>query len=367
MELDGPTPAALRRPMLKAGLRCLQRGPATVQIGVDPDRAVVLTDLDIRVADLIAQLDGRTLSNHTGRPHHRDLLAKLDGHGLLEDGAASCPGWRALPAAVRDRLLPDLASLSLLDPGPDGGKRALSRRFAANVEIRGGGRVGASVAGLLAAAGIGEVRVRDDRLTRPADLAPAGLRSEALGRPRGSAATADPLPANTVQTARRARGRTRLPTLEGVVPGPRDRRGPVDLVVLTADDGFLPQSTDLPSAGVPYLVASVAETAGTVGPLVVPGRTSCLRCHDLIRTDRDPDWPALAAQLARPGAPGTRVACDVVLATAVASQAALQILTFLDTGCAATMDGTLHLRLPEGTVRRRSWHVHPACGCTWPP
>lgn len=359
MASDGPTPTTLRRPILKAGLRRLQRGPATVQFGIDPDRALVLTDLDIPAADLIAELDGRT-----PRPHHRDLLATLDGHGLLEDGAASCPGWRALPAALRDRLLPDLASLSLLDPGPDGGKRALSHRFAANVEIRGGGRVGASVAALLAAAGIGEVRVRDDRPTRPADLAPAGLRNEALGRPRGPAATPDPLPLNTVAAARRARPRIRASRREAV-PGPRDRRGSVDLVVLTADDGILPDSTDLRGARVPHLVASVAETAGTVGPLVVPGRTSCLRCHDLIRTDRDPDWPALAAQLARPGAPGTRAACDVVLATAVASHAALQVLAFLDTGCAQTLDATLHLRLPEGTVRRRSWQVHPACGCTW--
>jgi hypothetical protein len=58
-------------------------------------------------------------------------------------------------------------------------------------------------------------------------------------------------------------------------------------------------------------------------------------------------------------------ACDVVLATAVASHAALQVLSFLDSGAAPSMDGTLHIRLPDGLVRRRSWSQHPACGCGW--
>ena len=36
---------------------------------------------------------------------------------------------------------------------------------------------------------------------------------------------------------------------------------------------------------------------GVVGPLVIPGLTSCLRCADLHRRDRDPAWHALAVQL----------------------------------------------------------------------
>jgi hypothetical protein len=103
-----------------------------------------------------------------------------------------------------------------------------------------------------------------------------------------------------------------------------------------------------------------------VGPLVVPGRSSCLHCHDLARADRDRAWPHLAAQLAlpRPRAAGP-APCDVVLAAAVAAQAALQALAFLDTGVTSAIDGTLHIRLPGGTVRRRTWRGHPGCGCTW--
>lgn len=42
-----------------------------------------------------------------------------------------------------------------------------------------------------------------------------------------------------------------------------------------------------------------------VGPLVIPGRTSCLQCADLHRTDRDAAWPAVATQLRVPSAAPT--------------------------------------------------------------
>jgi hypothetical protein len=123
------------------------------------------------------------------------------------------------------------------------------------------------------------------------------------------------------------------------------------------------------AAHLPHLVATVRETTGVVGPLVLPGRSSCLMCHDLTRADRDPAWPQLAAQLATepsPFAEPRRVRpCDAVLATAEAVHAVLQALTFLAGGTPSTLDGTLEIGLPEGTVRRRSWRRHPACGCAW--
>jgi hypothetical protein len=99
---------------------------------------------------------------------------------------------------------------------------------------------------------------------------------------------------------------------------------------------------------------------------VLPGRSSCRRCHDLHRTDRDPAWPSVAAQLAGP-ARRHADACDVTLATAVAAHAGLQVLAFLEGGAPPpTVDGTLEISQRDGRVRRRTWSVHPACGCTWP-
>jgi hypothetical protein len=96
---------------------------------------------------------------------------------------------------------------------------------------------------------------------------------------------------------------------------------------------------------------------------VIPGRTSCPRCHDLYRAERDPCWPRVAAQLSV-AARGIEPACDVTLATAVAALAAGQVLAYLISPDAARcVDATLELRLPDWTVRRRSWPAHRDCPC----
>jgi hypothetical protein len=100
---------------------------------------------------------------------------------------------------------------------------------------------------------------------------------------------------------------------------------------------------------------------GVVGPLVVPGVTSCLRCGDLHRVDADPRWPHLAAQLtaADPPPSGATVTCLLTVATA-----ALQALAYLDGSAApATLGATVELRPPDLRPRVRRWPAHPACGC----
>jgi bacteriocin biosynthesis cyclodehydratase domain-containing protein len=111
---------------------------------------------------------------------------------------------------------------------------------------------------------------------------------------------------------------------------------------------------------VPHLAASASEAIGVVGPLVVPGRSACLRCLDLARAEGDPAWPVILAQLAsQPGA--EPLACDTVLATMVAAQATAQALAFIDQGAQATAvtGGTLELVLPGWQWRRRTWPPHP--------
>ena len=117
---------------------------------------------------------------------------------------------------------------------------------------------------------------------------------------------------------------------------------------------------------IPHLATSAEEAIGIVGPLVIPGRTACLRCLDLHRTDRDPAWPLILAQLGeRESEPP---ACDAPLAAAVAAHAAAQALAFIDrpgeaAEAGATVNGTLELVLPTWQWRRRTWPPHPHCNC----
>ncbi|TFV64594.1 thiamine biosynthesis protein ThiF, partial [Blastococcus sp. CT_GayMR20] len=216
------------------------------------------------------------------------------------------------------------------------------------VVVDGATRVGTPLAAVLAASGVGRVSITDAGVTGAGDAVVGGLSAADEGRPRVLAAA---------DAVRRANPLTDLrPLPAGAAP---------DLVVLArpwaASD---PLVAGHRRAGVPHLVATVRGETGVVGPLVVPGATSCLRCGDLHRRDADPRWPRLAAQLtaAEPPPSGATVTC--VLTAAVA---ALQVLAFLDgTAAPAALEATLELRPPDLLPRLRWWPAHPACDCGAP-
>ena len=340
------------RPVLLPAARRLWRDRQTLQLRQPSSRAAVLGPLDDDCRAVLALLDGtrspdevlaQALAAGCSPARAAELLDLLGVAGLLLDGDGLYAGLAGLDRAERDRLAPDLASLSLVH-GQQAGA-ALAARRGASVQVHGGSRVGAPLAALLAAAGVGRVTVRDDGLAGPPDLAVGGLGPADLGRRRGTAATAllsqpEPDP--------------RRPPTDGMLP---------DLVVLT-QPGELATAEDLLRLDVPHLVALVREDVGQVGPLVLPGRSACLRCLDLVRTALDPGWPALAVQLDQ-GVRGI-AACDSVLAVAVAAQGALQVLELLDRQrTPASVGGTLELELPGWRWRRRAWPQHPECPCAW--
>ena len=363
--VDGATSATLggmpaARPQLKPALRRIWRDASTLQLGVDPGYAVVISGLDQRCARLVDALDGtrersdvvaaaRRLGVDPTRAH--ELLGLLERSGVLDDASADRRALAALSQGDRDRLAPDLAAASLVHGTEDGGVAVLTRRRNAVVAVRGAGRVGAAVTTLLAAAGVGTLVVEDSGIAAASDVTPAGPGSTDVGASREDAA---------IRAARRV-----SPGLRRALP--RGRRDP-DLVVLSPDRSGLGDLPDrLVGRGVVHLFAQVRDVTGVVGPLVLPGRSSCARCHDLHRADRDPAWPSVAAQLTDT-ARQRATACDVVLATAVAAQAAAQVLAYLDGDPAPpAVDGTIELAQADGRVRRRGWTIHPLCGCGWPP
>lgn len=341
------------RPVLTPAARRLWRDRETLQLGRSPGRSAVLAGLDPVTRSALALLDGTRDRNQVvaqaaavGCPAERTdlLLELLSSAGLLEDAGAELGPLAALDRPERERLAADVASLALVRG--DGGLPAARHRAEARVLVLGAGRVGAPLAGLLATAGIGSVDVLDDVTAGAQDTGIGGLELQDVGRSRGEAA--------------RERLREAAPSAAG---GPIPR---ADLVVLAPSrPEQLEDARSAVDPQTPHLLAEVRETVGVVGPLVLPGRTACLRCLDLTRTDLDPDWPSLAAQLAMPSR--ARVACDGPLAVAVAAQAAFQVLALVDgTTDPAALGGTLELALPDWRWRRRSWPLHPECGCALP-
>jgi len=350
------------------------RDPDTLQFGIDPRRAVALRGM--RGAEpLINLLDGsRDLGQVLAAAHAQGIgrlaaervIGLLAAAGALQDFPAAT--WRALPDGPRDRLAGELATASLAHGYSDGGALVLARRQAASVRVHGTGPVAASLASLLAASGVG--RVSCTGVTAPA---PGGERSSAGPSAAGPSA-ADPS-AGTPLLPWPPAGRVRLgpPDAGGSPRGQRNAAGGrrnaaaaqrlPHLAVLA--DGYPPELPGmLVAANVPHLTMAASEAIGMVGPLVVPGRTACLSCVNMARTDRDPAWPLILAQAY--GRAPRPAACAAVLAAAVAAQATAQALVFLDRAAPApaVINGTLELVLPDWQWRRHSWVPHPQCRCS---
>lgn len=321
-----PTPV---RPRLHPALAVLWRGPATAQVGSRSGSGVVLEGLSPGQAAVLRRLDGsldragleRLAEAHEpGDPRLAseavdELLAALESGGVLLRGPGDGRALAAVPLATRDRLGPDAAERSLGYAGGDctgvgagDGAALLARRATRRVCLIGVGRV--------------------------ADLLAEDLRGSGLaGLDRASA---DGL----------------WQVLDDGVP---------DLAVVVAGPGADPRDLlPLHEALVDHLCVDVEPHRCVIGPLVRPGLTACRTCLDLDRSDVDPGWPVLRAQVLGRAAPST----DSSLAPLAAATAALEVLTVLDgRRTPLTEGGTLEVGLPHGAALHRTWRAHDACPC----
>ncbi|MEU4447839.1 thiamine biosynthesis protein ThiF [Actinosynnema sp. NPDC050801] len=327
------------RPRVLPGLPLLRRRHDVVQIGTDPRHAMLVEDVPEPMASVLLGLDGRDtlaelreqLSGHGPQAaEFAGVLHGLASAGLVEESvpvphprlAAEVTGW-----ALRTRRC---------------AVRLPTARAARSVVVHGEGRLAVTVAALLAASGVAHVRVVARGRVGPEDTGSGYVESD-VGRPRAEAAQ---------DAVRRACGTVR-PVGRGA-----------DLVVLA--DVLVPAPEllhQLVADGTPHLAVRVREGLGVVGPLVVPGRSSCLRCADRHEADADPAWPMIAAQLV-----DRAQHADLATVTATAGVAVGQALLALDhaepTGTRPpTWDATLEVDAFAGLVEHRIAPLHPRCEC----
>ncbi|MFB9543347.1 TOMM precursor leader peptide-binding protein [Micromonospora sagamiensis] len=344
------TRATLLRPTLLPGLTRLWRDRHTLQLGLDPARAVLLEVANPRAVRLLDLLDGAHSERHildhatrirVDRDDARSLLETLRAAGLVVAAHTLLPTGLADPDRAR---LSDEAGALALGAGdlPGTPAQVLRRRRAARVVVTGSGRLGGPVAVALAQAGVGHVDPDLGGRVRPADLVGTGLLPGDVGR-------------HTAEAVADAIARTAAGTVTSPV-----RRRRADLVVQVGVD----RPAALLAAGFarrrqPHLMLSLRDGVPVIGPLVRPPAGPCLNCLDRHRLDRDPAWPGLAAQLA---GDDPTPACGVATLLAAVALATAEALSHVDGGTPETVGAAVEVG-GAGRFRRRVWPPHPDCGC----
>jgi hypothetical protein len=312
------------RPELRRDYPLLWRGPATLQIGTALDAPIVdrvshltaawLTGLNgLRTWDQVADHHAREQlgRNGAGGAHVQPvdalrLLRIAFLAGAIDDAAQMPDRLRWMGVTERDEVQADLAAAALTYRDPIAANHMLERRLGTRVSVIGHGHLATEVAAAIQVSGMALV----------ADTAP----------------------------------RVNLRVLaEETHPG----------IVEECDSAVHDE---------PHLVVAAYGGRGVVGPLVIPGATSCLRCGHLHQRDSDAAWPLVSLQISQvigrlPMWPGDRLLCRLL-----ATETALLIRAWADDPSPEGdwANTAVEVLLPTGAASRIPRPAHPLCGCRWP-
>lgn len=318
-------PALPTRPWARDDVPLVWRSDACVEMGWPPLQVRIDGVDRAHVAWLLGLHGDRDLDQALGLGAERGLRPGLMRRllragvrsGLVDDASAMPESLREVPVQVRDLMAPEVSAARHLHGGTARARELIDRRRRAEVSLQGTGQVADAVALILTSAGVGSV-VQDRA-------------------PHSSSK--------------------------------RHRRGIGQRACHVLCDTAHPDAASDPEAmalDIPHLAVTVAGARAVIGPLVIPGRTSCLRCRELHLADADESWPRAAVQWAtrRPGPAAAG------LAHLAGAWAALHALAVIDAGPrlvrVPVMDGALIVGLPDADIRREARPAHPLCGCLWP-
>lgn len=111
----------------------------------------------------------------------------------------------------------------------------------------------------------------------------------------------------------------------------------------------------------PHLVVRPVADGVEVGPVVIPGVTSCVGCADQWARDHDAAWPRTLLTLQT-----TRLAIPEPLRGWWPQEVLAEVQSVVEGGHPSLLERSVSIQWPAATRRRHDWPVHPACGCRRP-
>ncbi len=361
--------AAGVRPRLKQGIFVISReestyvGKGDAGIEIFAEARIALASFEgVLTCEEIADLHNLTL------PEIYELLSVVDDAHLLDTQASKIAVYSRFHSSnthrashssddandgayqqLQMKLAPELTFTTWLASVRDGGVNAIGARRDTRVEIYGDSRIAILIFGILLASGVSstQIVIKDVRTVGDSDLGANFLSPADIGLPIHE------------RLAGYVRELSLFPIASTTPTAPETKQtiainvGPIQAERV---QGWL-------SKGVPHLFIDNPDGASiTIGPLVLPGTTPCLRCIAIGRDEHNANWRDVSWHLA------TAVPSEVPVAVAhhVAGLATLEILRFIDEGKSSLIGATdrIEYHNPRGS-ERINFTRHPACGCNW--
>lgn len=339
-----------QRPILAPGVHVLWRSPTEVQLGINPHRALVMP---AKHASKIIQLcDGNTMVSEIAKAAHDEeisegsiinLLLQLFNSGLIQDSDVHLSGSNSQTVPTQQRLMAQRETQS---------ENARNARFTTEIHIWGLGRLGITIATLLASAGYPLLRFHDDKLVTSDDLIAWGHSWVDVGGRRDVVATQI--------TERLFRGFSERNHFQKYIPQRT-------LHIYTPDScadypwASPDMTTQCMSDDTPHLVAITAGSFASITSVIEPGQTSCWRCMHLTQCDLDASWALVSSQLIDRHVPDVT---PIGLVTLAAVHVVSVVGDWLD-GRSPLTDVIYEFAWPSVHAQLHEQSAHPRCGCMW--
>ena len=334
---------AMTKLWLHPNVHIFNRSPEHVQLGIHPEQAVLmpanaeellrLCNGQFSLDEVCDQLSGRL-------PQARQIITLLLRNHLAIESSNFVPHH---PINELQRLN------HFREVGCTGD--IAQRRSEVAISIHGAGRLGTTIALLLASSGVPHIRVHDERPVTGEDVTAWGASRIDIGMRR------DRLCALLMERVNKGALNRQL----------HPRMNPVRQLAVVVTD----QSSDWPwldpiavdamlESATPHIVATMAHSASRWTNVITPGQNACTRCEYQRLVDLDEQWPIITAQLRN------RQALDLASASLVLLTATHVVGTIHRWLSNESDESGMHtIGWPDLTKTFTPWIVHPSCGCSW--
>jgi hypothetical protein len=338
-------------PQFAHGVHVLWRSRDEIQFGIDPNRQVrvcakIAAHLIANCTGQIttAEIEASALRKQLNVCELQITMARLLHNGLLFSQSDAVE--QSMPVNFVDNQQTELTRNRQL------GIQEQRNRSNTEIEIHGAGRLGTTVALLLAHAGYVNFRIYDEQLVTISDVTAWG--------------------ASRVDVGAR-RDHTALLIVDRIYRGtwPRmlrsQKRGTRRIVILCPDPigdspWFAPNLTDeVIAEDSPHIIATTGARCALVSTVLQPNKTGCLRCHNARLTDLDPSWPLLTSQLIG------RPMLDLAPANLIlhAGTAVVEVVNDWVASQSYDRSGLWSINWPTLAKNYIAIDTHSACGCQW--
>ena len=362
------------RPTLSPGVHVLWRSQTEVQLGIDPRKALVLPAT--HATEILSLCNGvntiesiATTASQSGisKSSIINLLIQLVHSGLTQDCNVreddTQNSDQELNVMDRKRKVRDLCGEErnlgkvplqqrLMVQRESHSNGARNRRFTTEIHLWGLGRLGITIAGLLASAGYPLLRFHDNSKVTSDDLISWGYSWVDIGNRRDVAATQ--------MTEHLYRGFSERNHFQ--------RTHPQQTLHVYAPDSCAdypwarPDLTTSPmSNDEAHLIAMTAGSIAKITSVIEPGQTSCWRCMHLNQCEVDTSWSLISGQLIDRHVPDTS---PVGLITLAGLQTLSIIGDWVD-NASPISDVTYEIAWPSNQTIIQPQSANPSCGCMW--